>query len=209
MSPISNEDDNLESLQSMPEALGDSRHVSSGDLVEGVSDDVNALSLSARQPSPYPGVSFIQAVLKVIACLDLGCACYFSRTPPTRPCDQGDLEHDCHHGWAHQPPVTPPQPSIPPAEMQMLDAYFLYFQAFAPMIDGQLSRETYMTGHRKYDHWLALLNTVLALGSIVASHPDDTTHQTYFLRYKSHLSLSSLGSTHLERLFQALGLIGG
>ncbi|KAJ5707844.1 Transcription factor [Penicillium malachiteum] len=208
ISPLSNEDDNLESLQTMPVELDDIRQGHGIDLVEGVSDDVNALSLSSRQPSSYLGVSSIQAVLKVILWLDPGCASYFARTPPINLRDEISLEYDTQNAWPPQRPVTPPQPSIPPTEMQMLDAYFLYFQAFAPMIDEKIFRETYMTGHRKDEHWLALLNIVLALGSIAATGPDDTTHQTYFLRCKSHLSLSSLGGSHLETL-QALGLIGG
>lgn len=200
MSPLSNEDDNLESLQSMPEELPDSRNTSSTDLVEGVSDDVNGLSLTVRQPSSYLGVSSIQAVIKVIVWLDPGCASYFSRTP--------ESEQDTQSGWPHHTPITPPQPCIPPSEMQMLDAYFLYFQAFAPMIDEKSFRETYCAGRRRDGHWLALLNIVLALGSIAATGPDDMTHQTYFLRCKSHLSISSLGSSHIE-IVQALGLVGG
>ncbi|KAJ5580310.1 Transcription factor [Penicillium hispanicum] len=207
LSPLSNEDDNLESLQTMPEELEDSRRDSSIDLVEGVSDDVNALSLSSRHPSSYLGVSSIQAVLKVIFWLDPGCVSYFVRNPPIQTQSQDSLDHDNQHGWP-QARVTPPQPSIPPTEMQMLDAYFLYFQAFAPMIDEQVFRETYIAGRRRDEHWLALLNIVLALGSIAATSPDDSTHQTYFLRCKSHLSLNSLGSAHLETI-QALGLIGG
>lgn len=207
VSPLSHEDDNLESLQTMPEEVDDSRTASASDTVECISDDVNALSLSSRQPSSYLGVSSIQAVLKVIVWLDPGCAAYFSRTPLTQPNDHVDLEYDPQLGW-HAQPITPPQPPVPPTEMQMLDAYFMHFQAFAPMIDERLFRETYMTGRRRDDHWLALLNIVLALGSVAASTPDDTTHQTYFLRCKSHLSLSSLGSSHLETI-QALGLLGG
>ncbi|KAJ5761632.1 hypothetical protein N7533_003671 [Penicillium manginii] len=207
VSPLSNEDDNLESLQSMPEEVDDSRHTSSSDLVEGVSDDVNALSLSARHTSSYLGVSSIQAVLKVIVWLDPGCASYFDRTPPTSSGNQATPAFDVQQGWSHHPPTTPPHPFIP-TEMQMLDSYFLYFQAFAPLIDEQHFRETYISGRRKDDHWLALLNIVLALGCVAASTPDDTTHQTYFLRCKSHLSLSSLGSSHLETI-QAFGLVGG
>ncbi|KAJ5120998.1 uncharacterized protein N7515_008959 [Penicillium bovifimosum] len=200
VSPTSGDDDNLEALQTMPEELPDSRNASSTDLVEGVSDDVNALSLSARQPSSYLGVSSIQAVIKVIVWLDPGCASYFSRTPPS------EQEHPI--AWPHHAPITPPQPLIPPSEMQMLDAYFLYFQAFAPMIDERSFREAYIAGRRRDDHWLALLNIVLALGCIAATGPDDMTHQTYFLRCKGHLSLSSLGSSHIETI-QALGLMGG
>lgn len=209
VSPLSNEDDNLESLQSMPEEVDDSLHTSPSDLIEGVSDDVNALSLSARHPSSYLGVSSIQAVLKVIVWLDPGCASYFDRTPPsTNSAEQPGLQYDMQQGWSHHPPSTPPHPAIPPTEMQMLDSYFMYFQAFAPLIDEQHFRETYISGRRKDDHWLALLNVVLALGCVAASTPDDSTHQTYFRRCKSHLSLSSLGSSHLETI-QALGLLGG
>ncbi|KAJ5951619.1 uncharacterized protein N7479_010032 [Penicillium vulpinum] len=200
VSPLSNDDDNLEALQTMPEELPDSRNTSSSDLVEGVSDDVNGLSLSARQPSSYLGVSSIQAVIKVIVWLDPGCASYFSRTPAN--------EQENSIKWPNHAPITPPQPLIPPSEMQMLDAYFLYFQAFAPMIDERSFREAYCSGRRRDDHWLALLNIVLALGCIAATGPDDVTHQTYFLRCKSHLSLTSLGSSHIETI-QAMGLMGG
>lgn len=200
VSPLSNDDDNLEALQTMPEELPDSRNTSPSDLVEGVSDDVNGLSLSARRPSSYLGVSSIQAVIKVIVWLDPGCASYFSRTPVN--------EQENAVGWLHHGPTTPPQPLIPPSEMQMLDAYFLYFQAFAPMIDERSFREAYCAGRRRDDHWLALLNIVLALGCIAATGPDDVTHQTYFLRCKGHLTLSSLGSSHIETI-QALGLMGG
>lgn len=207
VSPFSNEDDNLESLQSMPGEMEDSPNISDIEVVEGVSDDVNGLSLSSRQPSSYLGVSSVQAVLKVIVWLDPGCVAYFARTPHTQPKDQRIFEFEMN-GWGLPPPTTPPHPYIPPTEVQMLDAYFLHFQAFAPMIDEKAFRDTYMTGHRRDDNWLALLNIVLALGSIAASSPEDLTHQTYFLRCKSHLSLSSLGSSHLETI-QALGLIGG
>lgn len=208
VSPLSNEDDNLEALQTMPEEIEDSRNTSSSDLIEGVSDDVNALSLSSRLPSSYLGVSSIHAILKVIVWLDPGCVSYFNRTPPTDPNDQIGLEFDTHNGWSHHQATTSSHPSIPPTEMQMLDSYFMYFQAFAPLIDEQHFRETYISGRRKDDRWLALLNIVLALGCVAASTPDDSTHQTYFLRCKSHLSLSSLGSSHLETI-QALGLVGG
>lgn len=207
VSPFSNDDDNLESLQSMPGEMGDSRNGSAIDIVECVSDDVNGLSLSSRQPSSYLGVSSIQAVLKVIVWLDPGCVSYLARTPSFQPNDESVLDYDISD-WGHRPPITPPHPYIPPTEVQMLDAYFLHFQAFAPMIDERTFRDTYMTGNRRDDNWLALLNIVLALGSIAASSPEDLTHQTYFLRCKSHLSLSSLGSSHLETI-QALGLIGG
>lgn len=206
VSPFSNAEENLESLQGMPEEVSESsRNSSSADLVEGVSDDVNALSLASRQPSSYLGVSSIQAILKVIVWLDPGCVPHLART--------SGLNHDntasnVSAGWQHRLSGKVSQSCIPPTEMQMLDAYFLHFHAFAPLIDELSFRETYMVSRRRDDHWFALLNIVLALGSVAATRPEDQTHQMYFLRFKNHLSLTSLGSLHLETI-QALGLFGG
>lgn len=121
--PLSAEDENLESLQSMPEELSDSRSSSSVDLGVGVSDDFNALSLAARQPSSYLGVSSVHSFLKVIIWLDPGSASYLARTPARTPAPNHE-----YTVWQLRAPVTPPQPHIPPTEIQMLDAYFLYFQ---------------------------------------------------------------------------------
>ncbi|KAI9925818.1 hypothetical protein MW887_005624 [Aspergillus wentii] len=76
------------------------------------------------------------------------------------------------------------------------------------MLDEQSFRQSYMSKSRKDSRWLALLNTVLALGSIVAGTSDDTSHRTYFQRAKSYLGLDSLGCSDLETV-QTLGLIGG
>ncbi|KAJ5625741.1 hypothetical protein N7510_002050 [Penicillium lagena] len=199
--PPSNEVENLESLQAMPEEFPDNNPAgSTASLMGAFSDEVNALSLLVRQPSSYLGVSSVQAVLKVITWLDPQCAFHFAHTPSTeryeRPSD-----------WIHHMPLPPhPPPSL--SELEMLDAYFLYFHPFAPMLDEHSFRETYRAGHRKDDHWLALLNIVLALGCIAATSASDQSHQSYFYRSMSHLSLRSLGTSNLESI-QALGLIGG
>lgn len=190
-------DEQLDSLHSMPLDSPESSH-DGIDLVESMTDDVNALSLSSRRISSYLGLSSIQAVLKVIAYLHPGCAEYFARTPVD----------DSQDHTKFQQLMSPFGGAIPPTEIEILESYFLQFHPFAPMLDENSFRETYMTGRRKDDNWLALLNIVLALGSIAAPGADGLTHQTYFRRCKGHLNLIALGSSHIETI-QALGLLGG
>ena len=92
--------------------------------------------------------------------------------------------------------------------MQMLDAYFLNFQPFAPLLDEAAFRTTYIAGDRKDDRWLSLLNITLALGGIAAAGADDRMHRVYFERSMSYLNFSSLWIPNLE-VVQALALIGG
>lgn len=204
ISPVSNDDGNLESLQSMPEGAPDSRS-SGSDMVNNVSDDVNALSLSSRQPSSYLGISSIHAILKVIVWLDPGCLSYFSRT--SAHSRRASVDYPRPQLEQTSQPITPPHgPQM--MDMQIIDAYFTYFQPFVPMIDEHAFRETYASGRRRDSRWLGLLNTILALGTIAASTSDDLSHQTYFERAKRHLGLDSLGCSHLETI-QTLGLLGG
>ncbi|KAA8645384.1 putative C6 transcription factor [Aspergillus tanneri] len=211
VSPISNEDGNLESLQTMPEESSDVQNLSSTELTNGISDDVNALSLSAKHASSYLGVSSINAVLKVIVWLDPGSLSYFSRTPAAVHRQDSIMEYSPSdtQNWGSQPqPGTPPQSQLQLTNIQLLDAYFMYFQPFVPMLDEQCFRETYISGRRKDDRWLGLVNIVFALGSIAAGTSDDTSHKTYYVRCMKYLSLDSLGSSHMETL-QTLGLLGG
>ncbi|KAF7586213.1 hypothetical protein BBP40_009292 [Aspergillus hancockii] len=213
VSPVSHEDGNLESLQTMPEESSDSQVSGYTEMSNNFSDDVNALSLSSRQPSSYLGVSSINAVLKVILCLDSGALSYFSRPSVPTGSRESTLDYPSSEtqSWPvqePQQPMTPPQRHRPVSETQLLDAYFTYFQPFVPMLDEQTFRETYHSGCRKDDRWLALLNIVFALGSIAACPSDDMTHTIYAQRGKSYLNLESLGSSHLETI-QALGLLGG
>lgn len=103
VSPLAPEDENLESLQTMPEESGDSRDSVTSDIVSGVSDDVNALSLSVKQPSSYLGISSIMAVLRVIVWVDPGSITYFSRTPPQEHRQSRDPTYPNEaHLWARQ-----------------------------------------------------------------------------------------------------------
>ncbi|KAJ5382981.1 Major facilitator superfamily domain general substrate transporter [Penicillium concentricum] len=191
----------LESLHTMPEEQPDEMQcASASDSVGHISDDVNALSLSARHPTSYLGVSSIQAALKVIAWLHPSVNYYLSH-PLSK--DQGLQPTNS------LPPTQPiSHPDLPPTELQMLDAYFLNFQPFAPLIDEEVFRTTYLLSRRKDDRWLALLNIVLALGNIAAAGADNNTHRAYYERAMDHLNLRSLGDPSLE-VVQALGLMGG
>ncbi|KAJ5158796.1 Major facilitator superfamily domain general substrate transporter [Penicillium coprophilum] len=200
-STLSGEMPGLESLHTMPEEqLDEAQSASASDSIGHISDDVNALSLSARHPTSYLGVSSIQAALKVIAWL--------------HPSVNSYLSHSLSKEQGSQPinslPMSQgtPQTNAPPTEPEMLDSYFANFQPFAPLIDEESFRTTYLIGRRKDDRWLALLNMVLALGNMTAAGTDNNTHRAYFERSMQHLNLRSLGDPSLE-VVQALGLMGG
>ncbi|CAG8218273.1 unnamed protein product [Penicillium nalgiovense] len=200
-STLSGEMPGLESLHTIPgEQLDENQCASASESVGHISDDVNALSLSARHPTSYLGVSSIQAALKVIAWLHPAVNTYFAQSLSKDQCSQPTN--------ALPPSRAASQPDPPPTEIQMLDAYFVNFQPFAPLIDEEAFRTTYLLGRRKDGRWLALLNIVLALGNITAAGADNNTHRAYFERSMDHLNLRSLGNPSLE-VVQALGLMGG
>ena len=215
VSPLSPEDENLESLQTMPEESGDSRESRSPDLVAAVSDDVNALSLSVKRPSTYLGISSVIAVMRVITWVDPESAAFFSLTPDRQPpLKKNDAFLPESASWPpHQmrlptlPPQQPP-PHMQPNGLQLINAYFAYFHAFIPLLDETSFRETFITGRRSDPRWMGLLHMVFALGSIAAYTADDTSHEKYYQRARQHLSLDSLGSAHVETV-QALALMGG
>jgi hypothetical protein len=79
-SPPNPEAGSLEALQTMPEEASDSTDTKSND-VPGISDDVNALSLSVKQSSSYLGISSVIAALRVICYLDPDAQSTFIKTP--------------------------------------------------------------------------------------------------------------------------------
>lgn len=185
----------LESLHAIPgeqEQVDENQCTStSEESEEHISDDVNALSLPARNVTSYLGVSSIQAALKVIAWLH----------PELNSHLSSKKQRQHHHRSSI--PAGPP-----PTELQLLDAYFENFQPFSPLVDEEICRSAFMSGRRKDDRWLALLNIILALGSITTAGVDSHSHQTYFDRSMSLLDLKALGNPSLE-VVQTLGLMGG
>jgi len=90
----------------------------------------------------------------------------------------------------------------------LVDAYFKRIHVFIPMLDESAFRADYLEGQRFDAPWLALLNMVFAMGSIVALKSDDYNHINYYNRAMEHLPMDAFGSSHIETV-QALALIGG
>lgn len=173
--------------------------------VPGISDDVNALSLSIKQTSSYLGISSVMAVLRVILWIDPECQPVISRSAErtamcsraqTPPLDRGiDTIVDSGNVVGHD-------------GIMLLNAYFTYVHTMVPIVEEQSFRETYISGRRHDSRWLALLNIVFAMGSIAAFKADDTSHSIFYRRAKRHLGFDCLGSAHLETV-QALTIMGG
>ena len=203
--PVNPDAGSLEQLQPMPEE-GSDAFGQKNQALEGITDDVNMLSLSVKQNSSYLGISSVMAVLRVITWLDPDC---LAKSPersivPSRatssPPDSRAHERDTHKGDASSASAWD--------EIPLINAYFTYVHPFIPLIEESTFRETYMAAQRIDTRWELLLNSVLAMGSIAASASDDTSHQVYFNRAKQHLNMDILDSAHLE-VVQALAILGG
>lgn len=196
--------DSLETLIQAPEqdpvADEATRHSA---RIQGISDDVNALSLSLDRPSSYVGVSSVTAAMKVICrvapatrkLLALG------QTETTLP-SRADSPSSDH---------TNEDPGLlPPAELGqvLIETYFTKVHPLMPMLDEQQFWQTWLYGERKDHAWLALLNTVFTLGSVVSSDCTNTAHEAYYQRAMRLLDLDSLGSGN-TLVVQALGLLSG
>ncbi|KAN0072849.1 Fungal specific transcription factor domain containing protein [Elaphomyces granulatus] len=202
-SQLSPESDDLESLQSIPEAASDNRDSQFQVIVASVTDDVNALSLSSKQPSSYLGISSVHAILKVINHLSPGSIPSDSNTPP-----QQTHQWDSSFAMGIHPDISPihSHPNRHQEEERMIHAYFENFHPLTPLLDEITFKEHY---HSRVDgRWNALLNMVFALGSIAANTADNMLHEEYFKRAKKFLDLDALGKPHLETV-QTLSLMGG
>ena len=172
------------------------------DKVQGISDDVNGLSLSDKQSS-YVGISSISAALKVI----------FKTSPIARPLIAQTYTETAVPSRSNSPPpqARNPDPNyLPPADVghKLIESYFNHVHVLMPMIDEDDFWHTYLYGERKDSAWLALLNMVMALGSLSMSTADNEEHITYFQRSRKHLDLETFGSGNLL-ILQALGLMSG
>lgn len=206
--PASPDAANLEQLQPMPEEVTDGTDSRSSGL-KGITDDVNALSLSIKKSASYLGISSVTAALRVILWLDPEAQAFFAKTPERSTAVSRE---------ASTPPedlileITTPKPDGKSSawdEIPLINSYFNYIHPLAPLIDEQDFRNTYMTHSRSDSRWLLLLNTVLALGSMAnASNCEEHGHKVYWHRAKQHLTLETIGSTHIETI-QALALLSG
>lgn len=168
--------------------------------VQGISDDVNGLSLSVDRASSYVGVSSIPAVLKVI----------FKTAPIARPFIAQETANPSR-STTPPPYVVDPDPNyLPPADIgeRLIDSYFAHVHLLMPMVDEDQFRHCYLYSVRRDSPWLGLLNMVMALGSLASSTCDNEDHIAFYKRARKHLDAEGFGSGSLFVL-QALGLLSG
>jgi len=196
---------NLEQIPSQDTEWDEERR--NRDPIPAEADDVNALSLSVDRQSSYLGATSIKAaflvMLKVAPILRSFLA----------PVNNGNNKQINASNYPTPRPGSSVKNNLPAiawsSEGQtLIDAYFNRVQIFVPMLDEPSFRADYLSGRRNDAAWLALLNMVFAMGSIVANKSDDHNHINFYNRAKEHLGLDSFGSGHLETL-QALTLMGG
>lgn len=196
----------LQSLEQMPRGDTEWDEERRGrDPIPVEADDVNALSLAVDRQASYLGASSIKAALMVM--LKVQPALRNSLAPPLNSVE-----------IAHNFPLMRPKATTTAKEPQrvpwswkgqtLIDAYFKRIHVFIPMLDEATFRADYLEGQRTDSPWLALLNMVFAMGSIVATKSDDYNHVNYYNRAMEHLPMDALGSSHVETV-QALAIVGG
>lgn len=166
-----------------------------------IEDDVNALSLSQNRKSSFVGISSVAAAVRAL-----------KKVLPA----QGErvmVPKSMSPAYHSQPPITSPKTpsriSSYREEQRLIDAYFAGIHVFAPIIHEPSFRNKYLTSQTSQDRsWLALLNMVLALGSVTSSPGNSDEDFQYYHLAQQYLSLESYGDGRLETL-QALVLMGG
>ena len=192
----------------MPEDVTDSTESRSSGL-KGITDDVNALSLSIKKSASYLGISSVTAALRVILWLDPEAQAFFAKTPERSTAVSREASSPPEDLILETTTPKPEEKSSAWDEIPLINAYFSYIHPLAPLIDEQDFRDTYMTQSRSDIRWLLLLNTILALGSMAnASNCDEHGHKVYWHRAKQYLTIETMGSAHIETV-QALALLSG
>jgi len=196
---------NLEQVPSQDTEWDEERR--NRDPIPAEADDVNALSLSVDRQSSYLSATSIKAVFIVMLKVAPGLRSYLA-LPNGANIKQVNL--GTNNPTPQAASSAKIQLAIPwSSEGQtLIDAYFNRVQILVPMLDEPSFRADYLSGRRQDAPWLALLNMVFAMGSIVARKSDDHSHLGFYNRAKDQLPIDSFGSGHLETL-QALALMGG
>lgn len=167
-------------------------------------DDINALSLSVDRQTSYLGASSIKAALMVMLKVQPQL-----RSALAAPLNSSEIPHSFPAPRTRSSTQKDPQ-RIPWSwkGQTLIDAYFKRTHIFIPMLDETSFRADYLEGQRFDAPWLALVNMVFAMGSIVAMKSDDYNHINYYNRAMEYLPMDAFGSSHIETV-QALALIGG
>lgn len=207
-SPASDDDRSLAHLEQIPgqdtEWDEDRR---SRDPIPMEADDVNALSLSVDRQSSYLGATSIKAAFLVMLKVAPRLRSYLANSNSNKiPASNYPTPRPGGPGGGLMKGLAP---ILWSSEGQtLIDAYFNRVQILIPMLDEPSFRADYLSGRRNDVSWLALLNMVFAMGSIVANKSDDISHIGFYSKAKDHLGIDSFGSGHLETL-QALAIMGG
>ncbi|KAI6782708.1 putative transcriptional regulatory protein-like protein [Emericellopsis cladophorae] len=167
-------------------------------------DALNAGSLVGDRQTSYLGASSIKAALMVM--LKAQPQLRHSLTPPLN-----NVEMTSNLPVIRQRSIVPKDTSRIPWSWKgqtLIDAYFKRVHVFIPMLEEGTFRSDYLEGQRCDAPWLALLNMVFAMGSIVAMKSDDFTHIDYYNRAMEHITIDAFGSNHIETV-QSLAIIGG
>ncbi|OKP13740.1 Lactose regulatory protein LAC9 [Penicillium subrubescens] len=168
-----------------------------------VEDDVNSLSLSTDRRSSFVGISSVAAAIRALTSI-----------LPTQFLDERSTVPSSLPGYTENPPpiissTTSYRVISHRDEQRLIDAYFATIHIFVPIIHEPSFRTKYLTSSGSQDRsWLALLNMVLALGSVATSPGDSDEDFEYYHVAQQYLSLESFGNGRLETL-QALVLMGG
>ncbi|KAK5190922.1 hypothetical protein LTR99_000134 [Exophiala xenobiotica] len=202
-SPLSEEAEVLERFQPMPDA----EHSTLDDELRDIADDVNALSLSVNEAPSYVGISSVGAALRVIEWLRPGS---LPRKPPSPQYDPPSTRHEGHRRqFANASAPSEPSASAAWDEIPLINAFFEFVHPSIPLLDETSFRHTYLAGHRRDSRWYLLLNTVLAMGSVVAGPTaESSNHWTYFARASDYLTIDTLNNAHFE-IIQSLAILSG
>ncbi|CAK1361704.1 Lactose regulatory protein LAC9 [Cercospora beticola] len=196
--------DSLDALEQAPEQDPNTDEAKRlRDKIQGISDDINGLSLSIDRASSYVGVSSINAAMKVI----------FKTAPMARPyIAQAQAETAAPSRSSTPPPYDrdPDPQELPPADEgnRLIDSYFAHVHVLMPMIEEDSFRHSYLYGSRRDSSWLCLLNMVLALGSLASTTCTNEDHMVYYQRARKHMEVETFGSGSLFTL-QAFALLSG
>ncbi|KAG4274547.1 hypothetical protein FPRO04_09214 [Fusarium proliferatum] len=165
-----------------------------------VADDVNGLAFSRKSlNASYLGISSVPTILKVIAHLSphvqqrvpKGSEAW--RSPSTLAASPGDMA------------------CLQVDEIPLINAYFSHVHPVIPMVDEADFRQRYLQSNTEEDEagpWLALMNMVLAMGSMASDSMHFNAHNPFYKRALPHLNINSFGSGHLY-MVQALALYSG
>ncbi|VTT76449.1 unnamed protein product [Fusarium fujikuroi] len=178
------------------------------DPLPAEADDVNALSLPFDRQASYLGISSIRAALAAMLQVrpQLRGLLASRQTNINNNIARNEEVRPCYH--PSRTLLECPRIKWSSKGQALVDAYFQRIHIFTPMLDETSFRTDYLGSRRQDPPWLALLNMVLAMGSIVSSKSSDRDHCKYYTEAMRHLDLGAFGSSHIETL-QALALAGG